>query len=374
MKKTIIGTLALVAGMSTAFCAESYPSFVDTASNKVHGELPRFAHGLERLSQGADTVLHILHIGDSHIQAEFVTDKLRALLQERYGNAGRGMMPALRLCGTNQSRQYEFVPAAGEPSALGTQTRLLKFPWPAKPGFTGVAFVPRADERINFRIDNAPFTRLDIFTSKGTTTITAPDGHAADSATFTISAGEALYGAFAINGRPGIIYSAIGNNGACYTDYSLIDGFSESTAALHPDLIILSMGTNEGFSIMTDEEIRRSVRNLITTLRNANPGAELLILAPMECQRNRRHGHKPLSPYFDINKRVKEARDIIAAQAAESGVPVWDFYDIAGGCGASDKWLESGLMNKDRIHLLRKGYEVQANLLFDAINELKSQK
>lgn len=367
MKRTIIGALAMAAFATTAYCANNYPSFVDSTANVIQGSLPHFAHGLQRLEQGADTTIHILHIGDSHIQAEFVTDKLRSLLQSRYGNAGRGLMPALRIAGTNQSRQYSFTVTRGEANENGTQTRLLKFPWPAKPGFTGVAYVPYNDLQVGFKVNEAPFNRLEIFTSKGTQVVNADPGTLADSTTIDLAGGEALYGAFATNGRPGIIYSAIGNNGACYTDYSLIDGFCESSAALKPDLIILSMGTNEGFSIMTDDEIRRSVDNLIKTLRNANPAAEFLILAPMECQRNRRHGKKPLSPYYDINKRVKEAHDIIVQQARQAGIPVWDFYDIAGGEGASNKWLDAGLMNKDRIHLLRKGYEVQANLLYDAL-------
>lgn len=343
------------------------PSFVDTKASRIEGSLPLFHKGLKRLEDGADTVLHIVHIGDSHIQAEFVTDRLRELLQQRYGNAGRGLMPALRLAGTNQSHQYEYTVGSDKRKKIegAKQTRLLKFPWPVKPGFTGTAFSPATDIVIDMNVDGAPFDSLRIYTSNGIREQTFPTPVGTTS--FPLAADEAFYGTFATNGRPGIIYSAIGNNGACFTDYSLIDGFCSDIAALRPDLIILSMGTNEGFSVMTDDEIRRSVRNLLRTLKNTNPNAEFLILAPMECQRNRRHGKKPLSPYYDINQRVKEAHDIIVEQSRALNVPLWDFYPVAGGYGASNRWLEAGLMNKDRIHLLRQGYIVEAQLLFNAL-------
>lgn len=343
--------------------AGNVPDFINTEANRISGSLPKFGHGLMRLSQGADTVLNIVHIGDSHIQAEFVTNELRRLLQERYGDAGRGLMPPLRLAGTNQTQQYAY--AITDSTCL--RTRLLKFPWPARPGFTGVAVEPQHAATVSLTVPGMPFDSLAVYTSAGVRTMSFPA--AVDSCAFGLSAGEALYGTFAANGKPGIIYSAIGNNGACYTDYGLIKNFPQSIASLHPDLIILSMGANEGFSVMTDEEISRSVGNLVTALRAFSPDAEFLILAPMECQRNRRHGHKPLSPYYDINGRVLQAHDLILEQARELDVPVWDFYPIAGGYGASDKWLDAKLMNKDRIHLLRPGYELQAHLIFDAITE-----
>ncbi|MDE6207238.1 MAG: hypothetical protein K2M55_05475 [Muribaculaceae bacterium] len=358
LNATILLMSFLAAGAQTT---DTIPSFINTEANVIEGSLPRFHAGLQRLAEGADTVIHIVHIGDSHIQAEFVTDELRRLLNEKYGDAGRGLMPCLRLAGTNQSHEYAYT--ISDSTAL--QTRLLKYPWPVRPGFTGIAVEPQQDATVTFSMPGRPFNSLTVYTSEGADTLTfaAP----VDSTAFPISAHEALYGAFATNGQPGIIYSAIGNNGACYTDYGLIRDFPKNVAALKPDLLILSMGTNEGFSTMTDFEIRRSVRNLVNALQAFSPKAEILVLAPMECQRNRRHGLKPLSPDFDINDRVAEAHDIIVDEARSLGLAIWDFYPVAGGHGASDKWLDAKLMNRDRIHLVRPGYVLQARLLFDAL-------
>lgn len=360
--KHILAALTMLATTGIIHAAtDSYPEFVNAQANIIEGTLPNFTAGLHRLEQGADTVLHIVHIGDSHIQAEFVTDELRRLLQEKYGNAGRGLMPPLRLAGTNQTAQYRYTIS----DSSAKQTRLLKFPWPVAPGFSGIAVQPQNDATVTLTVPGQPFDSLTVYTSAGTRTTTFETP--TDSVAFELAKGESLYATRVSNGKPGIIYSAIGNNGACYNDYSLIKGFPQSVAALNPDLIIISMGTNEGFSVMTDEEIRRSVSNLVNSLRAFVPDAEMLILAPMECQRNRRHGQKPLSPYFDINTRVAEAHDLIVAEARELGLPIWDFYPIAGGYGASNHWLDAKLMNRDRIHLVRPGYQLQARLIFDAL-------
>lgn len=350
---------------ATGFAA-TYPEFINVDANHIEGSLPHFREGLKVLEAGNDTVIRVLHIGDSHIQAEFVTNALRKKLQERYGNAGRGLLSPLRLAGTNQTYEYTLKQLTSNPLL---QTRLLKFPWPVRPGVTGVAVESNSPSTIAAITPGDPFTQYKIFTSNGVTTNKL--SHGTDSITLTINGGEAFYGVYVENGKSGIIYSAIGNNGACFTDYSLINNFPQSTAEFNADLIILSMGTNEGFSSMTDDEIERSVRNLIITLKAFNPKAELLVLLPMECQKNRNHGQTPLSPYYDVNKRVAEASQIIYRTARQLNTPVWDFYSIAGGEGASSKWLDAGLMNKDRIHLLKGGYELQADLMYDALTEAR---
>lgn len=359
------------AASAMMFCAlagaqtPQMPEFINQEANHIQGELPRFNRGLKMLENGEDTVIRVLHIGDSHIQAEFVTNYLRGRLQEKYGDAGRGLVAPLRLAGTNQSHDYAVTKRPSEGTVL--QTRLLKFPWPAEPGVTGIAVVSDEPEVYVVSLTDRPggIAKATTITSVGWDEYTYEPPR--DSMTITTNAREALYGVVVENGKPGILYSAIGNNGACFTDYSLIRNFAAETGLFNSDLIVLSMGTNEGFSTMTDFEIERSVRDLIRSLRAYNPGVDILVLTPMECQKNRNHGKRPLSEFYDINTRVLEAGEIIRRTALDEGVAIWDFFPISGGNGASDKWLEAGLMNKDRIHLYKGGYEVMGELLFEAL-------
>jgi hypothetical protein len=47
----------------------------------------------------------ILHIGDSHIQADYLTHTIRAFLQQEFGNAGLGLTFTGRVAHTNESQQ-----------------------------------------------------------------------------------------------------------------------------------------------------------------------------------------------------------------------------------------------------------------------------
>lgn len=372
MLKRLLSAAALLLCITAVHGA--IPSYIDTAANHIQmngADWSRLRGELASLASGRDTVVRMLHIGDSHIQAEFVTNELRRQLQEKYGNAGRGLISPLRLAGTNQPTDYRITYADGSQDTKSDQARLLKCPWPVRPGVTGIAVRPEKDcaivwENLGDGHEIKSFTLLPsdvtLLNTMGGKSLTTP-----------IQAGQSVYGAITENGRPGIIYSAIGNNGACFNDYLLIDNFASATRIFKPSLIVLSMGTNEGFSYMTDEEIERSVRDLIRLLRHNHPDAAFLVLLPMECQKNRNHGRRPLSPYYDINVHVARAKDIIESAARKEGVPVWDFYAVAGGQGASDKWLADGLMNTDRIHLRKPGYELQAQLLYQALSEALKQ-
>lgn len=356
------------------FASEDIPEFINTAADSISlstADSPQRAawrHLASRLDSlehhTSSSVVRILHIGDSHIQAEFVTNALRAMLQDTYGNAGRGLVSPLRLAGTNQPVDYTITATA---ASDWRKTRLLKLPWNATPGVTGIAAQP-------VRATTATIKALGLGHKIKQATILTASGDKAysytspqDSISINLNADESLYGAILENGQPGVLYSAIGNNGACFTDYLLIPGFVKGTEVFHPDLIVLSMGTNEGFSYMTDTEIQRCTADLIKLLRNAHPNAAMLVLTPMECQINRNHGYRPLSPYYDINEHVADASRLISDVAKRQGIPIWDFYSIAGGHGASDRWIKSELFSRDRIHLNAAGYRIQARLMYSAL-------
>ena len=368
---TIIATIATT---TTVYALDDIPAFINTDADSISISTADAAQkvawknvaskldSLERRT--SSSVIRVLHIGDSHIQAEFVTNALRAMLQDTYGNAGRGLVSPLRLAGTNQPVDYTIT----APDVTNwRKTRLLKLPWEATPGVIGIAAQPIKATTTTIKVLGAGhrITLATILTANGdrTYTYTTPQ----DSIIINLEANESLYGAILENGQPGVLYSAIGNNGACFTDYLLIPGFVKSTKIFHPDLIILSLGTNEGFSYMTDDEIQRCTTDLIRLLRNTHPSAAMLVLTPMECQINRNHGYRPLSPYYDINEHVADAARLISDVAKGQGIPIWDFYTIAGGHGASDQWIKSELFSKDRIHLNAAGYRLQARLMFSAL-------
>ena len=370
------------------------PEYVDTTANKIimNGEdWGNLKNRLCNLNKSCNNKFNILHIGDSHIQADFVTSTTRRLLQSVYGNGGRGCIAALKLAKTNQPVDYKIYASDDK----WIPSRLLKRPWEITVGVTGIAAKPENNKQTlfvttkytddkfsnisllhypdisydNVLINGSPY---DAVINENVYASSFKLSKPTDSISIELSASSPFYGAILSNDNAGLIYSAIGNNGACFSDYRLIPQFSKQTSIFNPDLIILSMGTNEAFSNQSDNEIYNNIGSLIQELKQANPQAKFLLLTPMECQRNRKHGEKEPSPYFDINSCVKEVRNIIVKYGSDNNIPVWDFYAIAGGDNVSNKWFEDKYMNKDHIHLLKSGYEIQGKLLFDAlIRELR---
>ena len=64
---------------------------------------------LEILELGAVEKIRITHIGDSHIQADFFTGKMRKNFQSMYGNAGLGFSFPYKLAKTNGNTAIQYT-------------------------------------------------------------------------------------------------------------------------------------------------------------------------------------------------------------------------------------------------------------------------
>ena len=85
--------------LSAAFLAFS----MNVKSQNIENELV-LKPFLEKLNQ--EQVTQILFIGDSHIQADYLTGFLRKKFQESYGNAGRGLVFPYQVANTNGSEDF----------------------------------------------------------------------------------------------------------------------------------------------------------------------------------------------------------------------------------------------------------------------------
>ena len=336
--------------------------------------------------QSADsTVVRVLHIGDSHIQAEGATSRIRTRLQKRYGSAGRGLIAPFRLAGTNAPRDYAL-----RSSAQFTASRLLKHPWEAPMGFSGVSIQPNT-ERFDLTVNcGEAFDCLRIYSIGGEPVVESmePDVLAAffspgegvtdilltrpeTEVTFQLKTKSAITAVELMSGLKGVEYSAIGNNGAAFESYNAVPDFAASTSRLNPDLIIISLGTNEAFGRCTDAQFTEQMDKLISDIRRHNPQAALLLTTPQECYRRSYTGRKGRrrrrAAGYSVNAKVAHLRELILTYAAEHKIAVYDWYDVAGGGGSARHWLDNHLMNTDRIHLTWSGYHLQGDLMADAI-------
>jgi hypothetical protein len=87
----------------------AYP-FIAFAENRIEQSavLKPFFQRLQELENRKTHQVRVLHIGDSHIQADFFTGWLRYLLQKRFGEAGRGLVFPYRQAGSQNPCQRQL--------------------------------------------------------------------------------------------------------------------------------------------------------------------------------------------------------------------------------------------------------------------------
>ncbi|MEI6436699.1 MAG: hypothetical protein WCP32_17890, partial [Bacteroidota bacterium] len=127
-----------------------YP-FLNLPKNRISGDsasLLEFYRKLERIENGSSEQAVVVHIGDSHVQPGVFTQPLREWMQERFGDAGHGMMFPYRLAKSNGPVGY--ISHCDTPWVSG-RNATLKRPLPTGiSGFTLWSARPSASFTIQF--------------------------------------------------------------------------------------------------------------------------------------------------------------------------------------------------------------------------------
>lgn len=445
---------------------DSFPSFLDLSVNTILNEeaLHPFFERLRRLEGREIGKITVLHLGDSHIQADFFTGRVRTLMQQRFGAAGRGFIFPYRLADTNSPLDLKAATDAvweyrrniydrsGIPiglAGMSVQTR--------KQNFTMVMKV-KEDSLFNYAFDQVnlyyqegpdyfdyrlgqfkegqavakPVTytrkyhkvrsgetlsgiarkyrcsvrqlqrwngirgslirvgqRL-VVGSGGTTASFAnrpfqelahieQPGDGSQPAVMSFRA-EKPFDELVIKGakhspgqrkaliygmsvedskRAGLLYHSIGVNGASYYHYNRSEYFLEQLPVLTPDLVIVSLGTNEALSSgFKGERFREEVDAFLSSIRERlPPSTGILITTNPDALKRGRIG-KTTNPI---------AREVLIETAEKYHAAIWDLQAIMKVSGGVQRWRAEGLSGKDLIHFTRTGYKMQGHLLYEAL-------
>lgn len=380
------------AGLTSGF-------MVDTLCN-VSGERPslvRFFSELQDLRRGKDTVISVVQLGDSHIQAGYFSGELMRLFHRDFGNAGRGLIVPLKLTRTNEPDDYFIRSTSGTwTNGRVTQSRPLV---PAGLGGIGIRTTAR---KVNLDViigekngEGYSFNKALLFRhpdalpliatgqpSGSVKTYQAKDtlagGLVCDtfriagqtdtlllrSHTVSSAAKNMYYGLILQNGKPGVLFHSIGVNGAMFVNYSK-DEYMRQLAVLQPSLLIVSLGTNETFGKrFSESEFTGQVSGFLDLVRKYLPRTAILLTTPPECFKRVRVNKKY---EYVRNENTERAARAVEKLALEKGVACWDLFAATGGKGSSESWYASGLLGKDRIHFTREAYREQGDLLYRAM-------
>ncbi len=148
----------------------------------------------------------------------------------------------------------------------------------------------------------------------------------------------------------GVVYSNIGINGSKCSDFNKTPLFYQQLPLLRPELIIISLGTNESFSAVTSEEFMNQLLAMIQSIRSTNPSVAILVTTPPPSQlRNRTR-----------NSFISEYTDQIVQNAEIYGYAVWNMYEQLGKDSQIEYMASKGILGNDRVHYSKAGYNTQA--------------
>ena len=356
--------------------------------------LETFFEGLRELERGEARTVRVLWFGDSHVEADFLTGRVRALLQARFGDAGPGLvMPG------NPWRYFRHERARSRGDGGFETVGLGRDSLETQVGLWGVALVPRASgsasvksvfsdaevvalatsgegcvavavdgvtafaEDVGRAVDGTtatPCARVDgaILRDGGVLAFVAPEPVAEGPHALEIrdACGGAVrvLGADLTNDRPGVVVDSVGIIGAEIgmlgrPDRELRRALLER---LDPALVVVSYGTNDmGRGDLVEEDYRAEAARLLRELREDAPGAALLVTGPTDRASRSRRVSRLLAMTEPLVLRA------LRAASRENGAAFFDQRAAMGGDGSIRAWARKGLAARDLVHLSRPGYE-----------------
>ncbi len=342
----------------------------------------------------------VVHIGDSHIQADFFTGKLRKLFQNEYGNAGRGLVFPYAFAKTNGHSDAKFpannciwsnlkivkakdfdnigIPAIQlnllSKTNCGFQLKFKDDSSAINKGFSELELIYKGEAKIRI------LDTYGIFLSIVNDTIINGLNHLTFVSDFPVevvdfqldktSAEFELKGILLKKRNPGIFYHSIGINGAEFSDYIPQENFFQELSILKPELIVVSLGTNESVSNIDSITFYNYLTNFYNYLLPLK--ATLLFTTPADNDRRKRVGKKRKKrTIFVSNPKAEWMGQQIVHFCKEKNIACWNMYEVMGGENSMKLWVNNELAARDHLHFSKKGYVLQAELLFQAIKKLQ---
>ncbi len=362
-----------------------------------HDAFDLFYKKLAKLLVRGTNRINILHMGGSHVQAGYLTDRIRNNLTRMHDStnvfrakaADRGTVFPFRAINTNAPTNYT-ISHTGQWRASkcisATQDAIL--------GLCGIAAVTNDETAsLTFRLhdDTYSFSRIRVLgyspqsssfpvIAMGTDTIfpavsdngsgylfhlpspttqcTVSFCNVSDSSTFVVR------GLMPESNRPGITYSESGINGASVPAWLNCAALEKEMELLCPDLIIFGIGINDAattYDNFDPETFKDNYRKLIGRTRKVSPKAALLFITNNDCCQSMRIRKPNLN-----TARVEQA---FMELAEEYNGAVFDLYRVMGGQNSSAVWAQQQLMREDRVHFTESGYQTVGDLIYNALAE-----
>jgi hypothetical protein len=364
--------------------------------------LDHFFRRVDTLVQMGQGRINILHIGGSHVQADWFSHEVRQNLDIVNGDfqTPRGLIFPFSVAKTNNPMNYKVTYSGKWNGVKNIQTK-RDIPL----GMSGIAVYtndPSAQINIFLNPDENlrwKFNRLRLlgYAEDGIESVSPvlyyhndtlagywdylsktylfdlPESDCAFSVGFIQT--DAVPHTFIVHGfipekeTPGVVYHAIGVNGASVSSYLRSESFEEELHLLEPDLIIFAIGINDAVSRnFTEESFRQNYDALIEKIEHVNPNCAYIFITNNDSYR------RLARRKYQVNTNGLIARNAFYRLAEDHQGGVWDLFLLMGGLSSMQKWQSAALARPDKVHFTQEGYLLIGDLFYNAfVNYYKKE-
>ena len=365
---------------------DGYMRFFSSDSARFYlpgNDLSWFDSFFKALDSASAQRVRIVHYGDSQIEEDRISSKIREALQERFGGYGQGMMPAMKYftfgMGCDASGEGERFSVFGnkaENNMYGPYGDFIRIDSTVQLSFKQM----RSKDK-----GLMPFDRLSLLIGNvdgefsmscgGKTQVASGDYTLArytfelpDSslrAGLTLSGKADVYGVL-LDSRKGVHLDNVAMRGCAGLVFTSIS--SEQLRSFYRDgnvrLIILQYGGNSVPYTTTSKAVSnyaQAMRKQIAYLRRMAPDAKIVLIGPSDMStlvKGKRQTYPILPEYIDS----------LRVNANAAGAAYWDLYGAMGGWNSMVDWVNSNppLAGSDHVHFTRRGSEKVGEMFSDS--------
>ena len=328
-------------------------------------------------------IVRVMHYGDSQIEMDRMTGRMRQRLQDVFGGGGPGMLPLRQPVPTHSFNQSvtgsieglstwgdnSFARCDGYYGPMLRSWRLTGSATMSLMASKGPNAHQRAGEfsQISLLFDNRPGPlTVSMRNRKGPGAFSGSEERqgVTSSAELRLTGTADIYGVMVDNG-PGVAVDNVGMRSTSGHQFKMVrdDLLAQAYAQANVRMIIMQFGGNSVPYLKSEKAISNYCRKMgeqIDHVRKACPQAVILFVGPSDMS-TMVGGRLDTYPY--LPNVVDGLRDTVNAH----GAAFWSVYDAMGGKGSMIVWNKNGYAGSDYIHFTTKGVNIMGDYLSDAL-------
>jgi lysophospholipase L1-like esterase len=163
------------------------------------------------------------------------------------------------------------------------------------------------------------------------------------------------------NGRLFFNFQTVCKIGTKYTDYDQLTELNQQLKNDLPDLVIISLGTNDAFSESSETNFYQKVDHLISKIKAVSPNSQILITTPPDGLKFDKH-----KGIYTSLPELEHVTNVLIKYADDHAIAYWNLHQVMGGTNAMSSWYQKKLVMPDHVHFNAKGYGILAQSFFEA--------